>query len=441
VDVESDEDLLALPPQQLLTATSNSSSSSSAASTAMYPPYTTYVPPSHSSQPPTQKKALTVDGNVPGLVPGGQKPKVNLSSFEYSEGESYPNWFFEGYSHVGVHATMLKDKYRSLTYRKMIEDNIELFKDKVVMDIGCGTGVWACMAALLGAKRVYAIEASGMAEVAKQVVNENGFQGKVTIFHDTVENMVEKGIKDDEGNDLVIDVLISEWMGYYLLSEGVLPSVFRARDAWLRKETGVVFPSHCAMYLAPFTDRAYADYWDDVYGVNLAPMKKYIGERDWSRKFPSIESISADCMLSKKCMVKWVDCVRDTVEDITNFETKFSLQVSKSGNWQGFLGFWSVFFDPTCAKSNPVRRPEDVIADGEAKKINSLSTFPYESKNFATHWYHSVLLTEPDHVQEGDTIEGTFGWIPNKFESRYYDCTITWSHNKKPTKTKTWGKC
>lgn len=42
---------------------------------------------------------------------------------------------------LGIHEEMLKDEVRTQTYRKSILDNTHLFKDKVVLDVGCGTGI------------------------------------------------------------------------------------------------------------------------------------------------------------------------------------------------------------------------------------------------------------------------------------------------------------
>jgi len=37
-----------------------------------------------------------------------------------------------------------------------------------------------------------------------------------------------------------VDVIISEWMGYFLLRESMFDSVINARDRWL-KPTGVMY--------------------------------------------------------------------------------------------------------------------------------------------------------------------------------------------------------
>jgi protein arginine N-methyltransferase 3 len=43
-----------------------------------------------------------------------------------------------------------------------------------------------------------------------------------------------------------VDVLISEWMGYCLLFESMLPSVLHARDRWL-KPGGAILPDTAHM--------------------------------------------------------------------------------------------------------------------------------------------------------------------------------------------------
>ena len=59
---------------------------------------------------------------------------------------------------------MLQDIVRTGTYHDAILHNPSDFKDKVVMDVGTGSGILAFFAANAGARKVYAVEASGMAE-------------------------------------------------------------------------------------------------------------------------------------------------------------------------------------------------------------------------------------------------------------------------------------
>lgn len=52
---------------------------------------------------------------------------------------------------------MLKDVIRTKTYQNVIYKNSFLFKDKVVLDVGAGTGILSLFCAKVGAKHVYAV--------------------------------------------------------------------------------------------------------------------------------------------------------------------------------------------------------------------------------------------------------------------------------------------
>jgi protein arginine N-methyltransferase 1 len=58
---------------------------------------------------------------------------------------------------------MLKDKVRTEAYRDAILKNSHLFQEKIVLDIGCGTGILSIFAARAGAKHVYAIDNANIA--------------------------------------------------------------------------------------------------------------------------------------------------------------------------------------------------------------------------------------------------------------------------------------
>ena len=47
-----------------------------------------------------------------------------------------------------------------------------------------------------------------------------------------------------------VDIIVSEWMGYFLLRESMLDSVLVARDKFL-KPGGALYPSHARLYVAP----------------------------------------------------------------------------------------------------------------------------------------------------------------------------------------------
>ena len=73
-------------------------------------------------------------------------------------GKKDHDYYYGSYSNFYIHEEMLKDSNRTRAYQQAIENNPEDFKDKIVMDIGCGTGILSIFAARAGAKHVYAIK-------------------------------------------------------------------------------------------------------------------------------------------------------------------------------------------------------------------------------------------------------------------------------------------
>jgi histone-arginine methyltransferase CARM1 len=58
---------------------------------------------------------------------------------------------------------MLQDYIRTSTYQRAILQNADDFNGRVVLDVGCGSGILSFFAVQAGAKKVYAVEASSMA--------------------------------------------------------------------------------------------------------------------------------------------------------------------------------------------------------------------------------------------------------------------------------------
>merc|ERR1719401_2575532 len=115
------------------------------------------------------------------------------------------------------------------------------FEGKVVLDVGAGTCILSMLAASAGARTVYAVEATDMAQRARRIVQANGWDKVIRVLQGKVET-----IKLPEK----VDVIVSEWMGYFLLRESMLDSVLAARDMFL-KPGGAMFQSHATLYLAP----------------------------------------------------------------------------------------------------------------------------------------------------------------------------------------------
>lgn len=160
---------------------------------------------------------------------------------------------------------MIQDKVRTATYANFILATPHLFRDAIVLDVGCGTGILSLFAARAGAQRVIAIDASQIANSAEKIVKANGFENVITVIKGKVEDVsLPDGIEK-------VDIIVSEWMGYALLYESMLDSVLVARDRFLRPG-GVLAPSQCHLMLglcdAAEIRKDRIDFWDDVYGAS-----------------------------------------------------------------------------------------------------------------------------------------------------------------------------
>ena len=112
---------------------------------------------------------------------------------------------------------------------------------KVVVDVGAGTGLLTFYAVETGAKVVYAIEQAVIATTIKKEITRRGVTDSVKLFNCLAEEAPLENIP--------ADVIVSEWMGFFLLFERMLPTVLQIRDKSLRPG-GVMIPSRANILIA-----------------------------------------------------------------------------------------------------------------------------------------------------------------------------------------------
>ena len=117
-----------------------------------------------------------------------------------------------------------------------------------MLDIGAGTGILSMFAARAGAKHVYAIEFAEIALFAKEIIKKNGLEDKITVIKGKMEE-IELPVPK-------VDIIISEWMGYFLLYESMLDSVLWARDKYLVKGVKML-PDRAQVFIAALEDGNY----------------------------------------------------------------------------------------------------------------------------------------------------------------------------------------
>lgn len=325
-----------------------------------------------------------------------------------SKWDEFDAAYFQSYSHIGIHEEMIKDRVRTETYRDAIRQHQNSIAGKVVMDVGCGTGILSIFCALAGARRVYAIEASDIAVQAIEVVKANNLSDRVIVIHEKVENV---NIQEK------VDVIISEWMGYMLLYESMLKSVIFARDKWL-KQGGLILPSHATLYMAPVThsERYHEsiDFWRDVYGIDMSVMLPLAKQCAFEE--PSIETISAENVLTWPFVVKFVDCYTVTAQELESITTKYTFASMLRAPLHGFAFWFDAEFSETSPSNNSLHSVSSNSGSyfstnnqrrkcSKSEQVLVLSTAPEDEP---THWQQTILhFYEPIDVVQGQIIEGS----------------------------------
>ncbi|KAI9350947.1 S-adenosyl-L-methionine-dependent methyltransferase [Obelidium mucronatum] len=308
------------------------------------------------------------------------------------------DYYFGSYAETEIHETMLKDVVRTESYRDCFYLNKDFFKDKIVLDVGCGTGILSMFAAKSGAKHVYAVDNSTIILRAKEIVKQNGLDSKITFIRGEVENI---SLPVD-----TVDVIVSEWMGYFLLFEGMFDSVITARDRWLAPG-GVMAPSHADILIAGLEDEDWINdkfhFWNDVYGFDYTSMKGTFLE-DGQVDFANPKSIITEPVILKKLVLDTV-----TPPEL-DFVTPFSLKFTKASRLHGLCGWFDIRFEFPDKTATPVH-------------------FSTSAAATPTHWKQTTfVLDEPVDVVAGSVFEGTFDCRKSKENARELEVVIAYTH-------------
>ncbi|KAL8456494.1 hypothetical protein ACS0TY_033799 [Phlomoides rotata] len=308
------------------------------------------------------------------------------------------DYYFDSYSHFGIHEEMLKDVVRTKTYQNVIYKNSFLFKDKVILDVGAGTGILSLFCAKVGAKHVYAVECSSMADMAQEIVKQNGFSNVITVLKGKIEE-IELPVAQ-------VDVIISEWMGYFLVYENMLNTVLYARDKWLVKD-GLVLPDKASLHLTAIEDADYKEdkieFWNNVYGFDMSCIRKQ------SIMEPLVDTVEQKQIVTNCQLLKTMDISKMDMSD-ASFAAPFKLVAERDDYIHALVAYFDVSFT-------------------KCHKLMGFSTGP---KSRATHWKQTVLYLEDVlSICQGETLAGTLSVTPNKKNPRDVDITLKYSLNGK----------
>lgn len=305
--------------------------------------------------------------------------------------------YFDSYAHFGIHHEMLSDIVRTTSYRDALLKNKDFVKGKFVLDVGCGTSVLSIFASQAGAAKVVGIDNSDIIYNAMDIVKKNN-----------VENitLVKGRLEDTELPENKFDIIISEWMGYFLLFEGMLDSVIYARDNHL-KENGILLPNRCTMSIVGYGNESlfknHVTFWNNVYGLDMSNMRKEVMHE------PLIDVVDSEYILTDANCIADLDLMKVDL-NYSNFIYNFELKCCKDGELSSFVGYFDTYFE----------LPEPVM----------FGTSPNDKP---THWKQVVFFIEqPQKVKEGDVVRGVLQCKRSNKSARSLDIILE-VFNKKYT--------
>ncbi len=260
---------------------------------------------------------------------------------------------------------MTFDELRNAYYSEAIKKSID--KESVVLDLGAGLGLHGSIAACCGAQKVYLVEPAAIIDVAKQLVIANDLSGRVDCFTGKIEeiDLPEK-----------VDVIISVFTGNFLLTEDLLPSLFYARDKYL-KPGGILIPDRATMDVVPVCAPEYyaehIDCWNSSsHGVDFDLVRGFAvnsiyydepEKREVEFLSEPVELLGLDFMTAKEASCR----------------SRTQVEINEEGLCHGWLGWFRMHLGDKW-----------------------LSTSPLEK---STHWSQVFLpLAEPISVKKGDVL-------------------------------------
>jgi type I protein arginine methyltransferase len=328
--------------------------------------------------------------------------------------------YFCSYAELYHQKQMLMDHNRMRAYHDSIMLNKDMFKDKVVLDVGTGSGVLAIWAAKAGAKRVFAVEFTDMAKHARALVEANDVSGIVEVIQSSAEDLEL---------DCKVDIIISEWMGYFLLRESMVDSLIRARNKFLAPG-GTLFPSHATMLWGTISFEDDRQVKKDDYMHSMNDWQSFLGDMkrlydvDMAVLNPHFEKEQSDYfiysslwtelnprhLVGQPVVVGKLDLNTCTIAQASCIsQVPYAIPIPYGCTISGFAGWFTVDFAGS--------------AGSPIKQRVVLSTGP---EGGYTHWGQQVFYL-PDAIEAGpDTlIHGDFEMRRQEKNKRLYNVHLS----------------
>jgi SAM-dependent methyltransferase len=245
---------------------------------------------------------------------------------------------------IDEHRTYLSDSSRLEAYQAAIEEAVR--PDDVVLDLGCGTGILGLFACRAGARRVYALDNTGMIEVARRLAKDNGFSDR--IVH--IKQLSLRGELPERA-----DVIVCDQMGPFGFEGGIVEYFVDARERFL-KPGGKLIPARLSLVVAPVE---VADLWGQVEFWNSSPEGfDFRSVRRWAVNTACAAKYDTSRFLADPAVGKTLDLHTSSSEP---FDFEVCIRATRHGSLHGVAGWFSAGLTERVSMSNSptARRPID----------------------------------------------------------------------------------
>jgi type I protein arginine methyltransferase len=133
---------------------------------------------------------------------------------------------------------MIADAARMDAYAEALRQTVK--PDSVVMDLGCGPGVFALLACKLGARRVYAVEPNNVIALAREAAVANEFADRIQFF----EKLSTEITLEEPAT-----IIVSDLRGVLPWFQQNIPSMIDARERLLARG-GTLIPRRDILWAA-----------------------------------------------------------------------------------------------------------------------------------------------------------------------------------------------
>ena len=219
---------------------------------------------------------------------------------------------------------MLADAPRMDSYAEALRDVVQ--PDSVVMDLGCGPGVFALLACKLGARRVYAVEPSNAIGLAREAAAANGFSDRIEFFE---KLSTEIALPEPA------TIIVSDLRGVLPYFEQHIPSIIDARKRLLARD-GVLIPRRDILWAAVVeAPEQYAELvspWANQFDLDLSAGTRFI-TNNWRKT-----QIEPEQFLAEPVCWNTIDYYEVESRDV---RAEISWRAARNGTAHGF----AVWFD------------------------------------------------------------------------------------------------